>query len=352
MRSNDPRGAWIGALAGVTPTLMLFAWIQITGWSGDSNQLVVAIFLLGAVAVAAGAIVGPRIGPGLRASLVGVIAYALVGWCIYVPVGVIGSTVQGIADGTFRDITALVGSVVGYLAYALVTSLYVWIFLVPFGIGWILTVRILERSVGRRPTESAPASETPPTAVARSSDETESPRVATGRRRMWVSWLLGISLGMFAGGGILVAGVFGFLLLVLSAVWAGREKARPLGLGGLLIGLGAGSAGLLVLANARCAASNVTVSDHFSGCVAPDLTPWFVAAAVSAVIGVAVSLLGIPRAGVARHLTCSRPRFSRKREVFLRRQPVGSAMNEPSAAATATNSGDPRSTATSHVASR
>ncbi len=108
-----------------------------------------------------------------------------------------------------------------------------------------------------------------------------------------VSWLLGIALGMFAGGGILVAGVFGLLLLVASVVWAARERARPLGLGGLLIGLGAGSGGLLVLANARCAASNVTASDHFSGCVAPDLTPWFVAAAVSAVIGVAVSLLGM-----------------------------------------------------------
>ncbi len=156
MRSRDPRGAWIGAFAGLTPTLMLFAWLQITGWSGDASQLAVAIFLLGAVAVAAGVIVGPRLGAGIRASLVGVIAYALVAWSIYVPVGVIASTVGGIADGTLQGVAAIVGSVVGYLAYALVTSLYVWIFLVPFGIGWILTVRIL-RAVRRTPPDRVSA---------------------------------------------------------------------------------------------------------------------------------------------------------------------------------------------------
>ena len=63
-----------------------------------------------------------------------------------------------------------------------------------------------------------------------------------------VSWLLGIALGLIAGGAVLEAGVLVLLPLVLAVVWAAREKARPLGLGGLFIGLGAGSAGLLAFA--------------------------------------------------------------------------------------------------------
>lgn len=110
-----------------------------------------------------------------------------------------------------------------------------------------------------------------------------------------VAWFLGMALGLIAGGAVLVAGVLALLLLVPAVVWATREKARPLGLGGLFVGLGAGSAGLLALANARCAASNVSGPSYFSECVAPDLTPWFVAAAVLAAIGIAVSLLGIAR---------------------------------------------------------
>ena len=83
--------------------------------------------------------------------------------------------------------------------------------------------------------------------------------------------------------------------MVPAVVWAAREKARPLGLGGLFIGLGAGGAGLLAFANARCAASNVSGSNYFSQCGALDLAPFFVAAAVLAAIGVGVSLLGIAR---------------------------------------------------------
>jgi hypothetical protein len=84
-----------------------------------------------------------------------------------------------------------------------------------------------------------------------------------------VSWFLGIVLGLIAGGAVLEAGMLALLLLAPGVVWAAREKARPLGLGGLSIGLGAVSAGLLVLANARWAASNVSGPDCFPGCQAP-----------------------------------------------------------------------------------
>lgn len=68
-----------------------------------------------------------------------------------------------------------------------------------------------------------------------------------------------------------------------------------MGLGGLTIGLGAGVAGLLALANARCAAFNVSGPNYFSECVAPDLTPYFVAAAALVGVGVIVSLVGVAR---------------------------------------------------------
>jgi hypothetical protein len=110
-----------------------------------------------------------------------------------------------------------------------------------------------------------------------------------------VSWFLGIALGLIAGGAVLVAGVFALILLAPAVVWAVREKARPMGLGGLLVGLGAGVAGLIALANARCAASNVSTPNYFSECVPPDLTGFFVAAAALAAIGVGVSLLGVAR---------------------------------------------------------
>lgn len=110
-----------------------------------------------------------------------------------------------------------------------------------------------------------------------------------------VSWLLGIALGLIAGGAALEAGVLVLLLLIPAMVWASREKARPLGLGGLIIGLGAGMAGLLALANARCAASNVSGPNHYSGCVAPDITPLLVVATALVVIGAAVSLVALIR---------------------------------------------------------
>ena len=128
--------------------------------------------------------------------------------------------------------------------------------------------------------------------------EADSLAVAHRRRQMrMVSWLLGIALGLIAGGSVLEAGVLVLVLLVPAIVWAAREKARPLGLGGMFIGLGAGSAGLLAFANARCAASNVSGPNYFSGCESPDLTPFFVAAAVLAAIGVGVSILGVARTG-------------------------------------------------------
>lgn len=80
-----------------------------------------------------------------------------------------------------------------------------------------------------------------------------------------VSWLTGMALSVLTGGATLVAGVFALLVLVPGLVWEARERARPLGLSGYLLGLGVGAAGLLVLANARCAASSTSGPGFISG---------------------------------------------------------------------------------------
>src|SRR5450756_3167596 len=43
-----------------------------------------------------------------------------------------------------------------------------------------------------------------------------------------VSWLVGIALGVIAGGATLVVGVRALLVLVPGLVWAARERSRPL----------------------------------------------------------------------------------------------------------------------------
>ncbi len=105
-----------------------------------------------------------------------------------------------------------------------------------------------------------------------------------------VSWALGLVLGALAGGAALAGGVFAALLIGPAIVWAASERWRPVGLGGLITGMGAGAAGLLLLANARCAATNVATPDLVSECVGPDLTPYLVGAAILVATGLAVSL--------------------------------------------------------------
>jgi hypothetical protein len=115
-----------------------------------------------------------------------------------------------------------------------------------------------------------------------------------------VSWVLGLVLGSFASGAALIVGVLGVVPLVFAGAWAAREPARPAGLGGLVVGLGAGAAGLLLLANARCAASNVSGPGFVSECVAPDLTPYLAGSAALIVAGVAVSIAAASRDAQAR----------------------------------------------------
>jgi hypothetical protein len=100
--------------------------------------------------------------------------------------------------------------------------------------------------------------------------------------------LLGLVLGVFAGGLVLEAGILVLLLVLPALVWAAREPRRPLGLAGFVAGIGVGIGGLLAWAVAQCAAD--------PSCSMPgDPTPWFVLAATLIVAGALLAVAGARR---------------------------------------------------------
>jgi len=119
-----------GALAGITPVAMFFAWIAMTGWSGTSADLIRATVAIASVSVLTGWIVGARSRGSIRHTVVAVLAYPALAWLVMLPIGAIVSTTPW-----------------GVL-YGLVASLYVIPLLTPFGLGWSLTYYALRRVTG------------------------------------------------------------------------------------------------------------------------------------------------------------------------------------------------------------
>lgn len=109
------------------------------------------------------------------------------------------------------------------------------------------------------------------------------------------SWLLALASGAVIGAATLILSLPALLLLVPAVWWTARDRVRPLGLGGLLVGLGGGIAGLVAYATASCAASNVSGPGYRSTCEAPDLTPYLLVAAVLIIVGAGVSFLALMR---------------------------------------------------------
>jgi len=101
-------------------------------------------------------------------------------------------------------------------------------------------------------------------------------------------WSLGIVLGAIAGGSSLVVGVLALIVIVPGLVWAAREPRRPLGLAGLLVGVGVGVGGLFEMADARCAAFNSAANQS---CSSTDAMPYFTFALVLIAIGAALTVV-------------------------------------------------------------
>lgn len=123
----------LGALAGIAPGLIVVAWTWIAGWSGTPGAFLVSLIAISVVAVVAGWVVGSRVGASIRSSML----------------GVIGSSWQGIQDGSLTGPVAVVVVMFGLLAYGLVSSIYMVMLLVPLGTAWMVTLRLLQRAAAR-----------------------------------------------------------------------------------------------------------------------------------------------------------------------------------------------------------
>ena len=91
-------------------------------------------------------------------------------------------------------------------------------------------------------------------------------------------WVVGVVLGAVGGGSALIVGVAAVLVLVPGLVWAAREPTRPLGLAGLLVGIGVGAGGVLAAAGDRCAVFNTTTVSVVQSCYSADVTPYLAVA--------------------------------------------------------------------------
>lgn len=99
----------------------------------------------------------------------------------------------------------------------------------------------------------------------------------------WTAFGVGVLGGVIGGLSLLsFAGIFAVALIAILGGVALRP--RPFGAAGVLIGWAATWVVVLVAAQARC--------DPRS-CLAPDLTPWVAVAAVLAVFGVVLLLVGV-----------------------------------------------------------
>ena len=124
---------------------MYLAWIAITGWGGDASQFALATAEITLGAVAAGWIVGGRLGRSVAASLLGLVSYGFVAWLVLLPLNVAGSTWEDVRSGRVSDLLGVVVAAGGYLLYGLVSGIYALVFLLPFGTGWMVTFLILRR---------------------------------------------------------------------------------------------------------------------------------------------------------------------------------------------------------------
>ena len=136
-------------MASVTPIAMLGLWIAISGWGGTPIELVRGVAGIGLGAVAAGWVVGARVGRSMVGRLVGFVAYGLVAYLLLLPLNVVGATWEDVAAGRTSGAVELVVAATLYLLYGLVSGIWVAVYLLPFGAGWLVTFLIVRRAFDR-----------------------------------------------------------------------------------------------------------------------------------------------------------------------------------------------------------
>jgi hypothetical protein len=136
-------------MAAFTPIAMFASWVVIAGWGGTPFELVRGLLLIGLGAVVAGWIIGARVGSSIASALVGLVAYGLVAYLLLLPLNVVAATSEDAVEGRISGAVELVAAAAGYLLYGLVSGIYVSVYLLPFGAGWLVTFVILRRVFSR-----------------------------------------------------------------------------------------------------------------------------------------------------------------------------------------------------------
>jgi hypothetical protein len=108
-------------------------------------------------------------------------------------------------------------------------------------------------------------------------------------------WLVGAVLGAVGGGSALSVGVAAVLVLAPGLVWTAREPTRPLGLAGLLVGIGVGAGGLLAAAGSGCAAFSTATVGVVQSCYSADVTPYLAVALLLVAAGAVLTVVGLRR---------------------------------------------------------
>ena len=146
--TRDPHGRLIGALAGAAPSAaVIFVLIALGARPGPEA----VPWLAGVVVVAVGAgwLIGPRVSGSFPADLWMAVGFAVLGTIVYLLVGTAISVWSGPAiEGDVAP--ALAGRLAGQLAYGLLYSPLLVGVLTPFGLSWVVAVRVLRR-LGRIP---------------------------------------------------------------------------------------------------------------------------------------------------------------------------------------------------------
>lgn len=112
-------------------------------WVGLPAMILAAL----AISVLPGWVVGSSLGPGVRSTLLGTVAYALLAWTLWIPIAVVGSTWVYVVDGSLDGPVEIVASMGFMLAYAAGASLVLWMLALPFAIVWMIAYRSLRRLV-------------------------------------------------------------------------------------------------------------------------------------------------------------------------------------------------------------
>ena len=91
------------------------------------------------------AIIGRFIDGTARRWFIGFLTYGVVGWLVVLPINAAGSTWAAFDAGQLTGPSDVLLSAAGYLLSGAVVSLYGFVYLLPFGAGWSLTMAVLRR---------------------------------------------------------------------------------------------------------------------------------------------------------------------------------------------------------------